>query len=325
MDNSNFQPSPPDNQSTHKNSKKTIIVILGIACLASWGYLLVNNNKTGNVIEQNQTQIAKISDDKSNVQKSFDESLIRLDSMASISNGLKGKLTEENKDIAKRKAEIRVILNKKNATSAELAKAKEMITQLNDKIGSMEQEVARLSTDNQSLSQDKIVLTQEKGKLTEDLSTTMVAKEDLEKKVDIASTLNASNIVITPMNVKSSGKEKVTSTAKRVNKLVISFDVNNRIAQPGTADIYVCVLGPDGKNIVTRDSAANTFTTRDEGDKSYTAKVPVELETGKKKNVEFSFMPGADFQQGKYLIQIYQNGFKIGEGVRELKKGGLFS
>jgi hypothetical protein len=325
MNTSNFQTTTSDNQPPRSNSKKTVIVVLAIACLATWGYLLIDKNKTGNIIGQNQTQIAKISDEKSNVQKSFDESLIRLDSLATVSNGLKSKLTGENSDIAKRKTEIRVILNKKNATSAELIKAKELITQLNDKIGNMEQEVTRLSNDNQSLNQDKIALTEEKGKLTSDLSTTMVVKEDLEKKVDVASTLNASNIVITPINVRSSGKEKVTSTAKRVNKLVISFDVINRIAQPGTAVVYVCILGPDGKNIVTGDSVSTTFTTRDEGDKSYTAKLPVDLETDKKKNVEFSFAPGADFQQGKYLIQIYQNGFKIGEGVRELKKGGLFS
>jgi regulator of replication initiation timing len=310
---------------TGKNSKKAIIVALSIACVATWGYLLINHNKTEHVIAQNETQIAQVSDEKSTVQKSFDESLIRLDSMSTVSNGLKSKLTAANADVAKKKAAIRVILNKKNASSAELAKAKELIAQLNDKITTMEQDVARLTTDNQSLKQDKTVLTQENSKLTDDLSATTVVKQDLEKKVDIASTLNASNIVITPMSVKSSGKEKVTSTAKRVNKLVISFDVNNRIAEPGMADVYVCVLGPDGKNIATRDSASNNFTTRDDGDKSYTAKLQVDLETGKKKNVEFSFAPGNDFQQGKYLIQIYQNGFKIGEGVRELKKGGLFS
>ncbi len=325
MTTSNFQTTNPNNQTPGNNPKKAVIIGLAIACLASWGYLLYHNNKSGTVIEQNQTQIAKISDEKSNVQKSFDESLIRLDSMSGISNSLKSKLSQANSDVAKKKAEIRVILNKKNATSAELARAKELIGELNDKISNMENEVARLSSDNQSLNQDKIVLTQEKGKLTDDLSTTTVAKQDLEKKVDIASTLNASNIVITPFNVKSSGKEKVTSTAKRVNKLVISFDVNNRIAESGMTDVYVCVSGPDGKNIDTRDSAAGNFTTRDEGDKSYSAKLQVDLETGKKKNVEFSFAPGTDFQQGKYLIQIYQNGFKIGEGVRELRKGGLFS
>jgi hypothetical protein len=53
--------------------------------------------------------------------------------------------------------------------------------------------------------------------------------------------------------------------------------------------------------------------------------VPLEIETATKKQVEFSFVPGADFVQGNYTIQIYQNGFMIGEGKRELKKGGLFS
>jgi hypothetical protein len=57
----------------------------------------------------------------------------------------------------------------------------------------------------------------------------------------------------------------------------------------------------------------------------YTAKMPVDLETAKKKNVEFAFTPGTNFVQGNYTIQIYQNGFLIGQGTRELKKGGLFS
>jgi hypothetical protein len=222
-------------------------------------------------------------------------------------------------------------------------KAKELIGQLNDKITTMEQDVARLTQDNQGLTQDKAALTTDNAKLTEDLTTTTAVKTDLEKKVDIASTLNADNISITPVDVKSNGKEKVTTTAKRVNKLVIAFDVNNRIAQAGSTDVYVVVTGPDGKVVsqmpasaaaVSTDSTstataamptAATFTTRDEGDKSFTAKVPVDLETGKTKNVHFAFTPSNNFQQGSYTIQIYQNGFKIGEGTRELKKGGLFS
>jgi len=80
---------------------------------------------------------------------------------------------------------------------------------------------------------------------------------------------------------------------------------------------------PVSRSIATPSSG--TFTTREEGDKPFTAKVPVDLETGKNKNVQFAFAPGANFQQGNYTIQIYQNGFKIGEGTRSLKKGGLFS
>lgn len=66
----------------------------------------------------------------------------------------------------------------------------------------MEQEVARLTTENQTLSNDKAVLIQEKEKLNQDLTATTTVKQELEKKVDVASTLNASNIIITPINVK---------------------------------------------------------------------------------------------------------------------------
>jgi myosin heavy subunit len=325
MSTSNYPTTTVDDQKPRRNTKNIIIVALAIAVAGSLGYLVIDQKNTDQVIGQNHTQIATIGDQKSAIQKSFDESLVRLDSMSGVSADMKGKLASENSEIARKKAQIRHILNDKNATAAELAKAKEMIGQLNDKIGTMEQDVARLTTDNQSLNQDKVVLTQDKQKLTDDLTTTTVAKDSLSKEVDIASTLNASNIAITPVDVKSNGKEKVTTTAKRVNKLVISFDVNNRIAVSGTTDVYVCVAGPDGKNIATQALGSGTFTTREEGDKAFTAKLPVDLQTDKKKNVEFSFAPGANFQQGSYTIQIYQNGFKIGEGTRELKKGGLFS
>ena len=302
--------------------KNAIIGGLSVVLVSLGGYMYYDKTNSTKTIQQQETKIATVIDEKSNVQASFDASLARLDSMATVTTGLQGQLADKNSEIAKDKEEIRKILNNKNATVKELAKAKTLIAGLNEKIAGMEQEVARLTTENQTLTQDKVVLIADKEKLTQDLTVTTTQKVELEKKVDVASTLNASNIVITPYNVKRNGREKVSSTAKRVDKLVVSFDVANRIAQPGTTDVYVVVMGPDGKALST---STEMFTTREEGDKSFTAKLPVELETAKTKNVAFTFAPGTNFQQGSYKIQIYQNGFLIGEGTRELKKGGLFS
>jgi len=325
MSTSNFPIATTDGSAPRKNYKNAIIAALAVALVGVGGYAIVDKNKTVEVIHQQETTIAKVSDEKSDIQKNFDGSLARLDSMGTLNTSLTSKLKDETSEIAKTKNQIRTILNKKNATAAELAKAKGLIAELNGKITGMEQEVARLTQENQSLTADKVTLTADKEKLTTDLTATTVMKQDLEKKVDIASTLNASNIAITAINVKKNGKEKITTTAKRVSKLVISFDVNNRIIQSGMTDVYVVVIGPDGKPISVDKSGSGTFTTRNDGDKTFTAKLPVDLETSKKKNVEFAFVPGAAFQKGSYIIQIYQNGFKIGEGTRELKKGGLFS
>ena len=321
MSETNF-PTPSAQATKGKNYKNAAIGVLAAGLIAVSGYLIYAKNDSSKTIQQQETTIAKVSDEKSDVQANFDASLARLDSMSTVNTGLEGKLTEKNAEIAKIKTEIRSILNKKNATAAELGRAKTLITSLNDKITVMEADIAKLKEDNQILTNNNVVLTQEKETLTKDLTATTEVKVALEKKVDIASTLNASNIIITPINVKNNGKEKVSSTAKRVDKLMVSFDVDNRIIQTGTTDVYVVVLGPDGKAINT---GAETFTTREEVAMPFTAKMPVDLETAKKKNVEFAFAPGSNFMQGAYTVQIYQNGFLIGQGTRELKKGGLFS
>jgi hypothetical protein len=68
---------------------------------------------------------------------------------------------------------------------------------------------------------------------------------------------------------------------------------------------------------------SGTFTTRNEGDKSFTSKVTVDYEQGTRKAMSVPIRQN-DFQTGDYKIEVYHNGFKVGEGVKTLKKGGLF-
>lgn len=324
MSTTNYPSASPQSQPPKKDYRGLIIGLLAIGLLGTWGYLLYNNNNQERLITTKDSQIAKVTDEKSELQRSFDASLARLDSVTGSNNQLQSKLTEANTDISKKKAEIRTILNKKNASAAELSRAKELINQLNDKIAGMEKQIEELTTSNQQLTTEKTQLTADKEKLTTDLATTSTQKVEAEKKVDIGSTLNAYNITVTPIHERKNGKEKVTTTAKRVDKLVIAFDVDNRIAQSGTTDIYVCITGPDGKPVTVEALGSGTFTTREEGDKLFTAKIPVEYEAGKRKPVQFAWKQNSDFQRGNYKIEIFHNGYKIGEGVRELKKGGLF-
>jgi hypothetical protein len=323
MSTTNYPSATPQSQPPKKDFKNLIIGILAAGFLGTWGYLLWNNNKQEQVQQQQQTQIAKVTDEKGQLQKNFDDALVRLDSLTGTNNRMQTQLNERQTEIGKLKGQIRSILKKEKLSEEEKKKAEALIKELNDKISNLEQEVARLTQENQQLNQDKTQLTQEKDKLTQDLQTTTTIKQDLEKKVDIASTLNASNIAITPVKDKKNGQEKVTTNYKKVDKLVISFDVNNRIAQTGQTDVYVCITGPDGKSISVPSLGSGTFTTRDEGDKVFTAKVPVEIEASKTKSVQFAWKQNTPFQKGDYKIEIYHNGFKIGEGTRQLK-GGLF-
>lgn len=325
MTDTNYPSASPNFQSPTtkgKNTKNIIIGLMAAALLGSWGYLLYDKNKAEKQENDQITQITKLTDEKNDLQESFDASLSRLDSITGANNSLQGEKSTLQKEIEAKKVEIRKILNDKNATKAQLAKAKTMISELNDKITGLETEVARLTGENQELVAFNTTLKQEKTDVELNLSSTKAAKEDLEKTVDIASTFSASNIRVIPLDEKKAGKEKNTNTAKRVDKLLVSFDVQNYIAKSGPADMYLIITAPDGKVISTE--GASVLNTRTDGEKPFTAKVPVEYVQGERKNVQFPIHQDA-FKTGDYKIEIYHNGFKIGEGVSNLKKGGLFS
>jgi len=324
MSTTNYPSASPQSQPPKRDSKNLIIGLLAVGILGTWGYFLWDKNKSDQKITQLQTQYVAVDSSKNELQKSFDAALNRLDSLTGYNNELEGKLSERNTEISKLKGQINSILKKQRLTEAERKKAQSLIAELNDKISHLEAEVARLTAENEQLTMEKNTLTQEKEQLTADLQSTATAKEELARKVDIASTLNASNISVTPVNEKSGGKEKVTTNAKRVDKLVIAFDVDNRIAETGSTEVFVCITGPDGKPITVDALGSGTFTTREEGEKFFTTKVPVEFESGKKRHVEFAWKQNSPFKTGNYKIEVYHNGFKIGEATRELKKGGLF-
>jgi peptidoglycan hydrolase CwlO-like protein len=324
MSTTNYPSATPSNETPKRDSKNLIIGLLAVGILGTWGYFLWDKNQSDQQITQLQTQYVAVDSSKTEIEKSYGAAVSRLDSLTGYNNELEGKLTEKNSEIKTLRGRIDGILRKQRLTDKEKKEAQALINELNEKISNMEQEVARLTAENGVLTEKNTTLTTEKEAVTQELATTTAVKTELEGKVDVASTLNAYAISITPVDERKSGKEKVTAKAKRVDKLVIAFDVDNRIVATGPTEVYVSITGPDGQPIAVEALGSGKFTTREEGEKLFTTKVPVDFEAGKKKHVEFAWKQNSDFKTGDYKIEIYHNGFKIGEGVRTLKKGGIF-
>ena len=313
-------------QQPPKDNRKLIYGLLIAALLGTWGYVVYDKSNSKDTITKLQTQYSNVDSARNEIQEEYNDALARMDSLTGSNTQLNAELTDRQKEIEKLKNNIKSELGKKNA---DLSKAKSMIAELNGKITDLVAEVERLKVENQQLTETNVRVTAERDTVTaqkavveQNLATTQQEKAHVE---DIGSTLHASNINITAIDIKNSGKEKTTSTAKRVDVFRISFDLDeNRISPSGSKELFVSVTGPDGKPI-TMPASSGTFTTRDEGDKTFTSKVNVEYEQGKRTPVSFDWKPEAGkYQTGNYKVQIYQNGFKIGEGTKALKKGGIF-
>ena len=312
-------PTPP------KDNRKIIYALLIGALIVTWVYIIIDKQKNKEVITQKEIQYVTVTNAKDSLQAAFNDATAKADSLTGSNVQLQGALAEKNSAILKLRSNISNILKKKNATDAELKEAKSMIAELNGKIDGLFTEIAQLKGENQQLNSanqqlttEKTQLTTEKGELQTNLSKTQAEKANVE---DLASTLHASNIAVTAVKVKGNGTEKETSSAKRADQFVISCSLDeNRVAPSGKKALYVCVYNPDG----TPSATEGSFTGRDGNAKSYSNKVEVTYEQGKSLPVSFHWKPATDkFQSGDYKIEIYNNGFKIGEGKKSLKKGGF--
>src|ERR1700743_2715078 len=118
----NYPSATPQSQPPKKDYKNLVIGLLAAGFLGTWGYLLWNNNKQEQIQTQQQSQISKVTDEKGQLQKNFDDALVRLDSLTGTNNKLTSQLNEGNGQIAKLKGQIRSILSKQHLSNEEKKK-----------------------------------------------------------------------------------------------------------------------------------------------------------------------------------------------------------
>ncbi|MCX6203482.1 MAG: hypothetical protein NTY43_04210 [Bacteroidetes bacterium] len=293
------------------NSSKIIIGILVVALIGSWIYF--NSSKT-EIITTYDNKVAVIDSAKAQIQASFIEVSAKADSLTQQNTTLQGDLLEKSTQIQKLKSNISNILRKQDATDKELAEAKSLITDLNGKVSGLFADLSKAQAENKDLTAKNEVLTTTNTTLNTNLTATQKEKERLQ---DIGSTLHASTFSIQSLLIKEDGTEKMTNNTKRANTIRLSFQIDkNKITPTGAQELFVCITGPDGKAF----NENGKINTREDGSKAYANKLAVQYEQNKELPVSYD-IKNAKFTEGEYLVEIYHNGFKIGEGKTTLKKG----
>ncbi len=315
---------PPKN-----NMRNLLTGGLLIALLGTWGYILYDKNKTKETIQLKDTQLATTTSEKDQLRKELDDATMQYDmiktSSANMAHSKDSMITQRDRDIAAKRTQIQQLLSKTNATKEELAQAKTLIASLNTDIAGYKTQIETLQGEKIVLIQEKETVTKERDVVQKNFDSAKTVIAERENVIDIGSTLHASNFSITGINERKSGKEKTTTTAKRVDKLRISFDLDeNRITQSGNKTIYISITDPKGTPVTVEALGSGTFKTREGEDKFFTEKVEVNYTQGQRQTINVDWKQNSSFETGDYKIEVYNNGFKIGEGVRSFKKGGLF-
>lgn len=200
---SNFPPIKP------KNDWRTALsVILVIALLGTWAYIIYDKSKTKDTIQQKDTQYATVVTEKDTLQSLLDEATNRYDNLKTTNAKKDSTITTKDRDIASKKSLIQSLLSKKNATAAELKQAREMIASLNTDIADYKIQIETLKGQNVVLTQEKEVVTKERNKVRQDYDSAKTTIKQKEDVIDIGSTLHAANFTIVGIDQKKNGKEK---------------------------------------------------------------------------------------------------------------------
>lgn len=319
---------PPVNQSKN-NWRNYLIATLVIALLCSWGYIIWLKSKGKEEKQQTAILTTNLTSERDVLQKELEDATRLYDmiktSSADMVHSKDSTINRKDKDIAEKRKRIQELLSKIDASDKDLAEAKGLIASLNNDITGYRTQIETLQGEKIVLTREKNVVIEERDKVKKEFDSAANVIKQKEEVIDVATTLHASNFSILGINETSDGKEKKTSTAKKVDKLRISFDIDeNRVAQSGPKNIFVCITGPDGKPLTIEALGSGNFSTRDGEQKPYTKKVDINYTQGQRLPVTVDWKQNTNFQIGDYKIEVYNNGFKIGEGVSNLKKAGFF-
>ena len=150
---------------------------------------------------------------------------------------------------------------------------------------------------------------------------TLTAKtQDLTEKVTIASALKAENVRIYAITPKGKERDGERYKAKRVDKIKVAFQLaKNPLTKEEPKDILVRLVDPEGAVVSDMATGSGTFTTKTGQEQVYTTKQQVQY-TNNSPSVEVVYARGGQpYKKGKYNVELYSEGFKIGEGGFEVR------
>lgn len=179
-------------------------------------------------------------------------------------------------------------------------------------------DIEKIKAQSDIILAEKNQLIEQKTKLMDSIAQLSVKTSALEQKVKIASKLLVFNVKTTVLTSKSKELDEAIYKAKSIDKLNIKFSyADNKVSDIGGRVIYMRLIEPDG-NTMADENTSGTFNFEGQNI-TYTAKQDHLFDNSQKSIAFLTAKPGGGYKPGKYLVEIYTDGDKSGEGFFMVK------
>ena len=171
-------------------------------------------------------------------------------------------------------------------------------------------EISELKKVNQELVVENTELKTERNVLNKNLRDAKKTEEKLTEKVQVASRLEAENIVIAALSQKGKPREG-EFRARQIDKLKVGFNIaKNDVAPVSGKEILMRII--DDNDNVLFDVARGSGTFALDGKETfYTAKQEI-LFDNSQQGVSFIYDKGSEYLPGRYVMEVYTDGYLMG-------------
>lgn len=297
--------------------KNKIITTLSVLVIGISGYLFYDSIN-GDMSE------AEIKTEFMNLKSDYEQ--MQLD----LENNIKD-LNLSNSVLLMQKSKIEKLLRKNAISEEELTIAKQLMREISQSVlKEYNKRIEHLKKDKEELERQtqedeehyqKLLskienLEGDKKVLNRQIQKEKMTSLQKDNLIKYASKLSVSNFILKGVRVRNNGKEVKTDKASRVDKLEVSFDVNeNLLAESGKKELYLIVYQPDNTLAIFKNKVSGTFL-QDNTQKKYTEKLTVDYERGEATTITTQW-ENDDFQKGNYVLEVYE---KTPSGIKNIGK-----
>jgi transposase len=295
-----------------RDIKPLLILLLAFGLVSTWVYHIYDKSQYAHLRVESKSEETtnEVRDSLQAVYASV------VNQMGDSLNSVQTTAEERLKEINVLKNEIRAILSKKEFSRIDQNIAEQKIVQLQQKVDELDIRKRDMETERAQLNNILLQLTQDVDTLQQSIRKLNNENQALNEKVALASIFVASEVKIEAVAVRGN-EEEPTSVAKKTDKFVASFVVQNRVNQFANAELTSVVLMPDGKVMQSTVWDSGTFDTKGDGKKNFTRKIRFDYEKGEQKNLLFT-IDAENCQKGTYTLQLWHNGVMIGQARKTL-------
>jgi len=302
-----------EKQEEKKDRKGAILWLLLLLLLGSLGlniYLFSATEKKDQLLNKEMVDSDHL---RTDFQKQMDSAKAQLQQYKGKTAEMDALIKQKEQDLEEKAKRISVLLRDNRVTYNKFVDAKDEIDKWKYYAGKYLKQVDELSEENKRLSAENKGLNEVVQKNKKDMDKLIDENITYKNKVSLGEQLKATNINITGIKMRSSGKERETNRAGQIEKIKICFDIpENHVANNGNRDIYIKVNDPSGQPVVIQSLGSGTFSYQG-AESSYTTKEQIFYDNDPKNYcVYWGFAKDAHLKSGTYTIELYTEGYQMG-------------